>query len=69
MDFILDLSKSKGIDALMVVVDRISKYIHFILLKHPYMVNSTMKIVVHEVVRHHGIPKAIVSDSDPLFIS
>lgn len=69
MDFILGLPKSKGYDALLVVVDRLSKYNHFILIKHPYTAKSIADVFVREIVRHHGIPKSIVSDRDPLFLS
>jgi hypothetical protein len=69
LDFITGLPKSKGFDAILVVVDRLSKYSHFILLKHPYSAKSIAELFVKEIVRLHGIPKSIISDRDPLFVS
>lgn len=69
LDFIFGLPKSKGFDAILVVVGRLSKYAHFILLKHPYTAKLVAEIFICEVVRHHRIPKSIVSDRDPLFLS
>ncbi|KAJ0764722.1 putative nucleotidyltransferase, Ribonuclease H [Helianthus annuus] len=69
MDFISGLPKSKGFSVILVVVDRLSKYAHFILLKHLFTAKSVAETFVKEVVRHHGIPKTIVTDRDPVFVS
>lgn len=69
MEFIVGLPKSKGCDAVLVVVDRLSKYAHFILIKHPYSARSIAEVFVREIVRLHGIPSSIVSDRDPILLS
>lgn len=48
MDFIEGLPTSQGVDAIMVVVDRLSKYAHFVTLKHPF----SAKIVVAAFVKN-----------------
>lgn len=61
LEFIVGLPKSRGYDAILVVVDRLSKYAHFLLLKYPYSARSVADVFAKEVTRLHGIPSSIVS--------
>lgn len=67
MDFIDGLPKAWGKMILFVVVDRFSKYAHFIPMAHPYTVARVAHIFLELIVRLHGIPKCITSYRDVVF--
>ena len=54
---------------ILTVVDRFSKYAHFIPLAHPYSAESVADAFFSEIVHLHGLPVSIVSDRDPVFTS
>jgi transposase InsO family protein len=67
MDFIKALPKAHGKSVILTVVDRFSKFAHFIPLSHPYTAASVARAFFNEIVRLHGLPESIVSDQDPVF--
>ena len=69
MDFIDGLPPSRHYDCILVVVDKLSKYAHFIPLKHPYTASKVAELFVDNVYKLHGMPLTLVSDHDPIFTS
>ncbi|KAA0036907.1 Transposon Ty3-G Gag-Pol polyprotein [Cucumis melo var. makuwa] len=57
MDFIKGLPKAAGLEVIFVIVDRFSKYAHFLTLKHPFDVKIMAKLFVKEVteVVNHSV--------------
>ncbi|KAJ0854088.1 putative nucleotidyltransferase, Ribonuclease H [Helianthus annuus] len=69
MDFISGLPKVQGKDTIFVIVDRLTKYGHFIALHHPFTAISVAQVFLDNIFKLHGCPTTIVSDRDPVFMS
>lgn len=69
MDIVEALPLSKGVDSILVIVDRFSKYTYFVGLRHPYTTATIVEAFIREIVRLHGFPSSIVSDRDKIFLS
>ncbi|XP_068653877.1 uncharacterized protein [Aristolochia californica] len=61
MDFTDGLPKSSGKSLILVVVDRFSKYGHFILLSHPYTASHIAQIFMDHIVVYGWEPPRLVS--------
>lgn len=68
-DFIDGLPNSKSYSVIMVVVDWLSKYAHFIHISHLYTASKIAQAFIANVFKLHGLPNSIVTDRDPTFTS
>jgi hypothetical protein len=68
LDFVEALPRVGG-KSILTVVDRFSKYCHFIPFAHPYTTESVAQVFFVEIVRLHGVPQSMISDRDPVFTS
>lgn len=69
MDFIEGLLKVHGKLVTLTIVDRFSKYAHFIALGHLYTTTTVARAFFEGIIWLHGFPSSIVSDRDPMFNS
>jgi len=69
MDFFTSLPLSQGFSVIMVIIDRLTKFAHFLPLKHDFTSKSVAEVFVKNVIKLHGFPRIIVSDRDKVFIS
>lgn len=69
MDFIEGFPKPGEKNVILVVIDHLSKYAHFIALSHLYIAPSVAKLFLDNIVKLHGQPQSIGTDRNPAFTS
>lgn len=69
MDFIGPLPKSNGYDAIAVVVDKLTKMVHLMATTTTVTAKEFALLFFDNVVRLHGVPKAVITDRDSRFTS
>jgi hypothetical protein len=70
MDFIVGLPRTcDGYDSIWVIVDRLTKVPHFILVKTTYSGAKLAELYISKIVCMHGIPNKIVSGRGTQFTS
>jgi hypothetical protein len=70
MDFIVGLPRTtKGFDSIWVIIDWLTKIAHFLPVKTYYPVITYAQLYIARILSLHGIPKTIVLDRGPQFVS
>lgn len=70
LDFVEGLPRSSGYNSVLVVVDKLTKYAHFLpLAHHPYTAAQVAQTYFDNVFKLYIMPEALVSDRDRIFTS
>ena len=62
MDFITDLPVSHSFNLILVVVDRLTKQVHFVLTHKLLNALGLAQLFITNIFKLHGFPSSIVSD-------
>jgi len=66
---VVKLLESSRHDAIMTVVDSVSKRVHFVPMHTMVTMEGAAKLFLHHVWKLHSLPKCVVSDYGPQFIA
>ena len=73
MNFIIKLLKSKdstnkkAYNAILVMIDRLTKYCHIVLFKKIYNIKQLKYVVLNRLIRYQRISKGFTNDKNKLF--
>jgi len=68
-DFITKLPLAQGYDSILVVVDRLTKIVHFIPTTEKTLVEGLARLFRDNVWKLHGLPESIISDRGLQFVA
>ena len=68
VDFIMELPESNGRDSIMVVVDSVTKWSHFVSTVTTLSSVGAAQLYIQHIWKHHGLPWRVVLDRGPQFV-
>jgi transposase InsO family protein len=69
MDFITNLSSSKAFDSIFVKVNQLTKMAHFKPCNKTVRSEETVRLLMDNIYKYHGLPNNIISDRGSQFTS
>ena len=69
IDFVKGLPLLSGVDVILIVMDRLTKYAHFMGLRYPYTTAIMAKAYTDHIFKLHSLSISIISDRDLIFTS
>jgi len=67
-DFITKLPLAQGYDSILVVVNRLTKMVHFILTTKKTSAEGLARLFRDNMWKLHGLPESIISDRESQFV-
>ncbi|GJR33021.1 putative reverse transcriptase domain-containing protein [Tanacetum coccineum] len=70
MEFFTKLPRTNSRhDTIWVIIDRLSKSLHFLPMREDYKMDRLARLYLNEIVARHGVPISIIYDRDSYFTS
>jgi hypothetical protein len=64
MDFVEALPPSGSSNAILIMIDKFTKFGHFLPLHHPFTVQTVAWLFMDQLYHLHGLPSAIISERE-----
>ena len=69
VNFMVKLLESSGDDAIMTIMDSVSKRVHFVPIHTMVTAEGVAKLFLYYVWKLHGLLKHVISDCGPQFMA
>jgi hypothetical protein len=69
LDYLTHLPESNGCNSVLIVVDHLTRMAHFLPCTEFVTAEETATLFLQGLYRLHGLPRVLVSDRDPKFVS
>jgi hypothetical protein len=69
LDYLTHLHESNSFNNVLIVVDHLTRMAHFLPCIETVVAEETATLFLHGVYRLHGLPRVLVCDRDPKFVS